>query len=390
VIVLFLAAFLSCAIWGWLLCMRSDFWRADQRLPAVPPECPAWPAVVAVVPARNEAATIAAAVGSLLGQDYPGGLRVVVVDDHSDDGTADNARAGAANAPDRLTVVAGTVLPAGWTGKLWAVHQGLAVATRVAPDAVYALLTDADIVHDPLNLRRLVAKAEVERLDLVSLMVLLHCRSFWERLLIPAFVFFFQKLYPFPRVNDPKRPEAAAAGGCMLVRRRALEAAGGVAAIRDQLIDDCALAGAIKCSGPIWLGLTKDVRSLRAYESLGDIWRMVARAAFTQLDHSWLALAGTVAGMTVVYMVPPLAVALGLAAGDAMSAAGGSIAWLMMALAYWPTLRLYGLGPGWAFALPAAGFLYTLMTLDAARRHWQGRGGAWKGRHYGKADAATE
>lgn len=389
-IVLSLAAIVSFATWVGLLFGRGGFWRADQRLPAVPPERPAWPAVVAVVPARNEAATIAAAVASLLGQDYPGGLRVVVVDDHSDDGTAEKARAGAANAPDRLTVVTGAALPAGWTGKLWAVHQGLAAAARAAPDAVYALLTDADIVHDPSSVRRLVAKAEAEHLDLVSLMVLLHCRGFWERLLIPAFVFFFQKLYPFPRVNTPERPEAAAAGGCMLVRRRVLEAAGGVAAIRDQLIDDCALAGAIKCSGPIWLGLTQDVRSLRVYESLGDIWRMVARAAFTQLGYSWLALAGTVAGMTVVYMVPPLAVALGLAAGAAVPAIAGGIAWLMMALAYWPTLRLYGLGPGWAFALPAAGFLYTLMTVDSALRHRQGRGGAWKGRHYGKADAAAE
>jgi hopene-associated glycosyltransferase HpnB len=383
------AAVAAFAIWIWLLFMRGGFWRADQRLPAAPPERPAWPVVVAVVPARNEAATIVAAVASLLGQDYPGGVRVVVVDDHSDDGTAEKARA-AANGFDRLTVVIGAALPSGWTGKLWAVHQGLAAAARVAPEAVYVLLTDADIVHDPLNLRRLVAKAEAGRLDLVSLMVLLHCRGFWERLLMPAFVFFFQKLYPFPRVNDPERPEAAAAGGCMLVRRRALDAAGGVAAIRDRLIDDCALASALKRSGPIWLGLTEEVRSLRVYESLGDIWRMVARAAFTQLDHSWLALAGTVAGMTVVYMVPPLAVALGLAAGDAVSAAGGSIAWLMMAVAYGPTLRLYGLGPGWAFALPTAGVLYTLMTLDAARRHWQGRGGAWKGRHYGKADAAAE
>jgi hopene-associated glycosyltransferase HpnB len=389
VTVLGLAAVFSIAIWAGLLFGRGGFWRADQRLPAVPPERPAWPAVVAVVPARNEAATIAAAVASLLGQDYSGGVRVVVVDDHSDDGTAEKARA-VANGSDRLTVVTGAALPSGWTGKLWAVHQGLAAAARVAPDAVYVLLTDADIVHDPSSVRRLVAKAEAECLDLVSLMVLLHCQGFWERLLIPAFVFFFQKLYPFPRVNDPKRPEAAAAGGCMLVRRRALDAAGGVAAIRDRLIDDCALAGMIKCSGPIWLGLTKDVRSIRAYESLGDIWRMVARAAFTQLSHSWLALAGTVVGMAIVYLVPPLAVALGLATGAAVPAIVGVAAWLLMAVAYWPTLRLYGLGLGWAFALPAAGFLYTLMTLDSARRHWQGRGGSWKGRHYGKADAAAE
>jgi hopene-associated glycosyltransferase HpnB len=268
------------------------------------------------------------------------------------------------------------------------VHQGLATAARVAPEAVYILFTDADIEHDRLNLRRLVGRAEAGNLDLVSLIVRLRCASLWERLLIPAFVFFFQKLYPFPLVNEPGRPEAAAAGGCMLARRAALEAAGGVATIRGRLIDDCALAALLKRSGAVWLGLTDSVRSLRAYESLSEIWTMVARSAFVQLNHSLLALMGTVAGMAVVYLVPPLALVAGLAAGDGTTAAVGGVTWLLMAMAYRPTLRLYRLSAAWGLTLPIAGFLYTLMTADSARRHWLGRGGGWKGRNYGKIGAA--
>jgi hopene-associated glycosyltransferase HpnB len=363
------AAALSLIVWLALLFFRGGFWRADQRLDTDMPEPDAWPAVVAVIPARNEAATIGRTVASLLGQDYPGAFSVIVVDDNSDDGTA-----AAAGVSDRLSVVSGKPLPAGWTGKLWAVHQGLDHVT----DAAFVLLTDADIEHSPHSLRRLVAKAEEGGLDLVSLMVLLRCQRAWERLLIPAFVFFFQKLFPFSRVNDPTRPEAAAAGGCMLVRRAAFERAGGVEAIRDRLIDDCALAAAIKPGGPIWLGLTGDVHSLRSYERLGEIWTMVARTAYEQLRRSPLALIGTVMGMAIIYLVPPLAVA----SGEGIAAACGLAAWLLMIAAYRPTLRLYGLPAWYGLMLPVAALLYTLMTVDSARRHRRGRGGAWKGRTY--------
>lgn len=368
------ATALSLAVWLGLLFMRGGFWRADQRLGNAG-DLESWPSVAAVIPARDEAATIGATVSSLLDQDYAGDVRVIVVDDNSIDGTA-----GAAGGPDRLTVVSGAPLEPGWTGKLWAVSQGVAA---VPADCRYLLLTDADIVHDSGNLKRLVYKAETEGRHLVSLMVKLRCESFWERWLIPAFVFFFQKLYPFPAVNDPTSKVAAAAGGCMLVRRDTLAEAGGIAAIRNELIDDCALGRLIKGRGPIWLGLATRTRSLRAYDGLTEIWDMVARTAYVQLDHSLSALAGTVLGMACLYLVPPLAVVVGGAVGDGPLMAGGVVTWLIMAAAYAPTLRLYGQSPLRGSALPLVAALYTLMTVSSAWRHWRGRGGAWKGRYYG-------
>jgi hopene-associated glycosyltransferase HpnB len=351
-------------------------------LPERAPELDRWPAVVAVIPARDEAATISTTVASLLAQDYPGELEVVVVDDGSRDGTADLALAAAAGS-GRVTVIGGEPPPAGWTGKLWAVHQGLMHAAERWPEAEYQLLTDADIEHGPDNLRRLVAKARTDECDLVSLMVLLHCGSFWEHLLIPAFVFFFQKLFPFPRVNDPLRPEAAAAGGCVLVLRRALDQAGGIAAIRGNLIDDCALAALIKRRGAVWLGLATETRSLRRYDRLSELWLMVARTAFTQLNHSAGALVATVLAMVVIYGVPPSATVYGIVEMNAAAAGLGALAWLMMAVAFRPTLQLYRLPAWWGMLLPAAGFLYILMTVDSARRQWLGRGGLWKGRTQG-------
>ncbi len=381
-----LAASLAFVSWAGLLLFRGDFWRADQRLadtpPDLPPDLSRWPEVAAVVPARNEAAGVGQAIASLLAQDYPGRFAVVLVDDNSDDGTAEIALRAAAGRDERLRIVTGAPLASGWTGKLWAVHQGLAEAERIAPAAAYVLLTDADIVHDSGTLRRLVARAESEGLDLVSLMVKLRCRAFWEKLLIPAFVFFFQKLYPFSWVNDPARAAAAAAGGCMLVRRDALRAIGGVAAIRDRLIDDCALAAAIKAKGPIWLGLAERETSLRPYDRLADVWSMVARSAFEQLNRSPSALLGAVLGMVLLYVVPPLAALYGGAAGDGWASLVGFGGWALMALAYRPTVRLYGL-PDWiALSLPVAGVLYTAMTVDSAVRHWRGQGGGWKGRSY--------
>jgi len=378
-----IAAAAPVVLWLGLMLLRGGFWKADQRLGAASGTPDAWPAVVAVVPARNEAPYIGRAVASLVGQDYPGGLRAVVVDDNSEDGTAAAARA-AVGTGRGLEIISGQPLADGWTGKLWAAHQGLGHVEQNHPGAKYALLTDADVVHDPSSVRRLVAKAEGGDLGLVSLMVLLPCGRFWERLLIPAYVFFFQKLYPFRFVNRQDRPEAAAAGGCMLVRRDMLARAGGVNAIRDRVIDDCALAGILKPQGGIWLGLSRDVRGIRGYDGLGEIWRMVARTAFAQLGHSALALAGTVAGMGVLYAAAPVLAAGGLVSGDGYVAGAGLAGWALIGAAYWPTVRLYGLHPVWVVFLPFAALLYTLMTVDSARRHWQGRGGSWKGRSYGK------
>ncbi len=377
------AAILSLAIWAYLLISRGGFWRADQRLPDDLPAPPSWPAVVAVVPARDEAAVIERSLASLLDQDYPGALAIVLVDDHSTDGTGAIAAGLACGTAGRLAVIQAPPLPPGWSGKLWALAAGLDHPAARDPAVHHVLLTDADIAHDPGSVRRLVAKAEAERLDLVSLMVRLDAAGFWARLLIPAFVFFFQKLYPFPWVNDPGRSEAAAAGGCVLVRRSALEAAGGIAAIRGELIDDCALARTIKRrpgSGGIWLGLTGRVRSLRPYAALADIWSMVARTAFTQLRHSALLLAGTLAAMILTYLVPPAAALSWPLHGDWVAALAGLGAWLAMAVAVQPSLRLYGRPGAEALLLPVAGLLYSLMTVASALRHWRGRGGQWKGR----------
>ena len=376
--ILIALAVVSAASWIWLIAARGRFWRADQRLPEFTAPRDSWPAVVAVVPARNEADVIGLAVTSLAAQDYPGSLSVVVVDDGSDDGTA----AAAAGASADAEVIAGAPLPEGWTGKMWAVHQGVTHAEARHPEASFVWLTDADIEHDPAELRQLVDLAETGARDLVSHMVRLHCRTLWECLLIPAFVFFFQKLYPFPWVNDPNRRVAGAAGGSMLVRRSALTQIGGIAAIRAALIDDCALARAIKPGGSIWLGLTATTRSLRAYTGLSDIWLMVARTAFDQLGYSWMALAGTVAGMVVLYIGPPALAIAGWSIGDPWIVGLGVAGWALMMLAYMPTLRLYGLPVVAASALPIAGILYTAMTIDSARLHALGRGGGWKARTY--------
>ena len=363
---------IALAAWIYLILGRGFFWLARERDDAaLPTEPAAWPDVVAVVPARNEADVIERSIGSLLAQDYPGDFRIVLVDDASDDGTAARA-AGLAGSADRLTILAGRPLPAGWTGKLWAVSQGVEAAGAPA----FLWITDADIAHDPATLRRLVARAEAGKLALVSLMARLQTGTWPERLLIPAFVFFFDMLYPFAFVNDSRNRTAAAAGGVMLVRREALAAAGGIAAIRAEIIDDCALGARLKAQGPIWLGLTRTSVSLRPYTTLGEIGRMVSRSAYAQLGYSPWLLAGTVAGMLLVYAAAPLLTIF--ATGPARWI--GLAAWALMAASFQPMLRYFRLSPLWGFALPLIGAIYTGFTLQSAISVWRGRGGMWKGR----------
>ena len=373
---------LVAAIWAYLMIARGGFWlcsERDERVPEGPRQAlSAWPSVTAVIPARNEAEGIADTVASLIRQDYPGPWTIILVDDDSSDGTADVARRAAAvlGAADRLRVISGQTLPRGWTGKLWAVKQGVEAAQADAHPPEYILLSDADIVYAPDVLSDLVARAQARRLVLTSLMVKLRCESFAERSLIPTFIFFFQMLYPFSWVNRPASATAAAAGGCMLVRSDALKAAGSIDAIRNALIDDCSLAKLMKAQGPIWLGLTERVHSTRPYPRLENIRRMVARSAYAQLRYSPLLLAGTVLGMALTYLAPPLLAVF--ASGPAQWL--GLSAWAMMAIMFQPTLRLYGRSPLWGLALPAIALCYMLFTLDSALQHARGRGGLWKGR----------
>jgi hopene-associated glycosyltransferase HpnB len=360
---------LSLLIWLYLLAAHGRFWQSTPEL------APARPAaatpVAVVVPARDEAPVIVASLRSLLAQDYAGLLRVILVDDGSSDGTAGIARG---LADPRLTVLDGRPRPSGWSGKLWAVAQGAAEADA----AEFVLLTDADIVHDRRHLASLVAQAERGDLDLVSEMVALNCVSMAERALVPAFVFFFQLLYPFAWVNDPLRATAAAAGGTMLIRRRALDRIGGIAAVRGALIDDVALAAAVKRGGRIWLGQSVQARSVRNYPDMADIWRMITRTAYVQLRYSPLLLLATAIGMTLTFLVPP-AVAL---FGHGPARWWGWIVWGAMAASYHPTLHRYGRSFLWAPALPLIAAFYLAATIGSAANHYRGRGVAWKGRAY--------
>lgn len=365
----------SLLTWIYLLLARGGFWRMQSDVD--PPAAPDTPArrIAIIVPARNEADSVAHSIPSLLRQNYPGATHIFLVDDHSSDGTADIARQAAqeAGGSDRLTVVEAQPLPRGWTGKLWAVSQGLEAAGSFA--AEYYLLTDADVVHEPDNLASLVLRAESAGFDLVSLMVKLRCQSLAERILIPAFVFFFFKLYPPAWVARPDRRTAAAAGGCMLIRPAALARIGGIASIRDQLIDDCALARAVKSGGRIWLGSASTASSLRHYQSWTEVGRMISRTAFTQLRHSTLLLFVVFMGMIITYLAPPILLFLG-----PWAVAFGASAWLLQSIAYWPTLRFYGLSLLWAPLLPLAALFYLGATAFSAVQYWQGRGGLWKGR----------
>jgi hopene-associated glycosyltransferase HpnB len=373
-----LIASMVLAIWLYLLAARGGFWLAAERDDDGPAWRGQWPAIAAVIPARDEAMCVGKTVASLLRQNYPGALHVILVDDQSRDGTARVARdaAAALGAAERFTIVSGRALPPGWTGKLWAQQQGVEFADTLPLQPDYVLFTDADIVYEPDVLTSLVARAQAGGLVLTSLMVKLRCKSFAELVLIPAFIFFFQMLYPFAWANDPHRATTAAAGGCMLVRRDLLREAGGMAAIRSALIDDCALGKNLKGFGPIWLGLTERVHSIRAYPATVDIRRMVARTAYAQLRYSPLLLAVTVLGLALTYLAP---IALTFFAGG-WAQFLGMVTWLMMAFAFKPTLRLYRMSALWGLALPAIAAVYMAFTLDSAYQHARGRGGMWKGR----------
>jgi hopene-associated glycosyltransferase HpnB len=364
---------LALLIWVYLFFAHGRYWQSGPELPAATP--PQSPQVDIVVPARDEAHTIAAAIGSLLGQDYRGVFRVILVDDNSTDGTA--ALAGTAAAPGAaagLQIISLQSKPAGWSGKLWALSQGIA-----AGHAPLLLLTDADIVHDPRHLSSLVAKLLQSDVHMASEMVRLNCSSLAERALVPAFVYFFQMLYPFSRVNDPASRVAAAAGGTLLIRRDALQRIGGIEAIKNSLIDDVALAKAVKASAAIFLGHSALAASIRQYPRFADIWHMISRTAFTQLRYSAALLALTLLGLTVVWLVPAAAMVF----GQGWVRACGVAAFAIAAISYVPTLRRYGRSPAWAMALPLIAVFYMAATLGSAVNYWRGRGARWKSRAYG-------
>ncbi|HTV99800.1 MAG TPA: glycosyltransferase [Streptosporangiaceae bacterium] len=377
-------ASLAALTWAYLLVGHGGYWRTDQRLPPSGAGPRSWPGVVAVVPARNEAKVLSLTLCSLLSQGYQGDFSVVLVDDDSSDGTADVARALGTASPGRLAVVAGSPTPAGWAGKVWAMEQG----RQAAGEAEYLLFTDADIGYAPGTVAALVRAAHDDDRALVSQMALLRAETFWERLIVPAFVYFFAMLYPFRRVNRAGSRTAAAAGGCMLVRRAALEAAGGLGPIRGARIDDVALGRLLKRSpARCWLGLTTEVTSRRPYPRLSGLWDMIARSAYTQLRYSPAVLAGTLIGLLWLYALPPAAALAGLgwlAAGGGATAgwlaAAGLAGWAIMAASFVPMLALYRLPPWRAPLLPLTAMLYAAMTADSARRYHLGRGGQWKGR----------
>jgi hopene-associated glycosyltransferase HpnB len=398
-------ALLSLAIWLVLFFFWGSFWRiwefdADRDVMPSPKN---WPRVTAIIPARNEAAFVGAVVAALAKQDYPGEFSIIIVDDHSDDGTAELARNAAieSGASTPMQIISAPDLAPGWTGKLWALNSGLGGATALAcpeehrgcasvdapasgdPSSLtstprdFIWFTDADVVHAPDTVRRLVSRAEHGNLDLTSLMVLLEAHTFAERLLIPPFLYFFLMLYPPTWVSDAGSKTAGAAGGCILLRRATLDRIGGLAAIRGEIIDDCSLARAVKRSGgKIWMGLTRTSRGLRPYSGFSEIRDMIARTAFTQLRYSAWQLLGTLIGLAITFLVP---VALTFAAQTRFWLPG-LVAWCLITASFLPTVTFYRLSPIWGPLLPLAALFYSYATLLSAIRYWLGRGGQWKGR----------
>ncbi|MGR8011998.1 glycosyltransferase [Streptomyces hypolithicus] len=385
-------AVVSLIAWVWLLLGQGFFWRTDQRLPRYE-EPDVWPDVAVVVPARDEAAVLPLSLPSLLAQDYPGRAEIFLVDDGSADGTGALARELAERHGGLpLSVVCPGEPEPGWTGKLWALRHGIALArARGACEPEYLLLTDADITHEADSLRVLVATARTGGLDLVSQMARLRVVSAWERLVVPAFVYLFAQLYPFRWVNRASTRTAAAAGGCVLLRTEAAVRADVPDSIRQAVIDDVSLAKAVqRGGGRIWLGLAERVDSVRPYPHLGDLWKMVSRSAYAQLRHSPSLLAGTVVGLALVYLAPPLTLCAGALSADGVAAFTGGLAWAVMTATYVPVLRYYGQPPWAALLLPFTAVLYLLMTVDSAVQHYRGRGAAWKGRTYARPEAAPE
>ena len=387
--ILFITVIFNLIIWIYLLVFRGKFWLADQQLLSTSEteieNREHWPSIYVIIPARNEEKLLGITLNSLLNQDYLGRLKIILVDDHSKDNTVNiaNFLAQQGHNYTKLEVISAVDLPSGWTGKLWAINQGINYAKKQIPAPDYFLLTDADIEHFSTNIRQLVVKAEQENLALVSLMVKLQCETIAEKLMIPAFVFFFQKLYPFKWVNNPGNTTAAAAGGCILIRHQNLDEVGGIEVIKNALIDDCALAKAVQqksTNKKIWLGLTNETRSRRSYPDLMSIWNMVARTAFTQLNYSPFLLVVTVIGMKLVYLIPSLGIILGVIFGWWPVVAIALLARLLIFLAYLPIIRFYRLSPIYAMSLPTVALIYILITIDSAWRHWRGRGGYWKGR----------
>ncbi|WP_328892373.1 glycosyltransferase [Streptomyces sp. NBC_00236] len=379
----------SLVAWVWLLLGQGFFWRTDQRLPsrAAPAQ---WPSVAIVVPARDEADMLPVSLPSLMAQDYPGHAEIFLVDDCSKDGTGALARELSVRCGGLpVTVVSPGEPEPGWTGKLWALRHGIALARSREPE--YLLLTDADIAHEPDSLRELVAAAGSGGFDLVSQMARLRVESVWERLVVPAFVYFFSQLYPFRWVNRAGARTAAAAGGCVLLRTEAAVRARVPESIRQAVIDDVSLARAVQDSGGrIWLGLAERVDSVRPYPHLTDLWRMVSRSAYAQLRHNPLVLLGTVIGLSVIYLAPPVTLVAGLPAGDPSAAWAGGAAWAVMAGTYMPVLGYYRQSLWLAPLLPFTALLYLLMTVDSAVQHYRGRGAAWKGRTYARPEAAPD
>jgi len=378
-VIFYFLAITSIIVWGFMVFFRGQFWRSNQFLPnnRMPLKDP--PEIVIIIPSRNEEFTIGQSISSLLQQNYSGIYSIIVVNDNSSDETI-NAVRRASKGQKNITLIDGTELPDKWNGKIWAIAQGIELARKNFSHAKYYLFTDADIFHHPENLSELTCKATNENLALVSLMSKLRCVSIWEILLIPAFIFFFQKLYPFSLVNDPNKSIAGAAGGCMLVNSQHLEEIGGIETIKDAVIDDCTLAKHLKEFNPIWLGLTRSIRSLREYHSFRDISRMVSRTAFTQLNYSILNLFVTVVGMLIIYIIPVISVFIGVWADEKFLIILGLIAWLMMVVTYTPTLGLYNRPIIEAGFLPVAALLYSAMTINSAWQHMAGNAPIWKGR----------
>ncbi len=368
--ILICLAALSALVWLAILLLPWQPWR-NHILLKVPPKggpTPDLGHVTVVIPARNEARVIAQTLTALSLQGER--LNVILVDDGSTDGTSDRARSIAGL---NLHIVPGQPLPDGWMGKLWALEQGVQCVRTP-----YSLLLDADIQLDPGVISGLLNQAQ-HGYALVSVMASLNMKSGWEKLLMPAFIYFFKMLYPFGLANSANKRFASAAGGCVLLETRLFAEIGGLAVIRNAVIDDCALAARVKQTGArTWIGQSRQVKSIRPYENLGEIWNMIARSAYTQLGNSLLVLLLCTIGLTLLFLIP----VAGLFIPNQVARLLSALALVEMISSYIPTLFYYGLSPAWALGLPLVGALYLGMTWSSALRYWRGERTRWKDRVY--------